>query len=111
MSTEKYLKELLIQQLKQRLSRTGQELEPVKEPPPDLKIMSYGMVIGYIDIVTEKEISPDRITKWKELLSKGNKMIIIVPKEEKLKITDTLWKEGLAQKVSIGTYEINLFLP
>ncbi|MGB9711422.1 MAG: hypothetical protein ACPLZA_08045 [Thermodesulfovibrio sp.] len=111
MSTEKYLKELLIQQLKQRLGRIQQELEPVTETPPDLKIISYGMVIGYIDIITEKEISADRIAKWKELLSKGNKMIIIVPKEEKLKITETLWKEGLAEKVSIGIYEINLFLP
>lgn len=111
MSTEKYLKELLIHQLKQRLARIGQELEPVTEPPPDLKIMSYGMVIGYIDIITEKDINPDRIAKWKEIVSKGNKLIILIPKEEKLKITETLWKEGLAEKVSIGTYEINLFLP
>ncbi len=111
MSTEKYLKELLIQQLKQKMSRTGQDLAPVEEPPPDLKIMSYGMVIGYIDIVTEMDINPDRIAKWKGIVLKGNKLIILVPKEEKLKITETLWKEGLAEKVSIGTYEINLFLP
>lgn len=111
MSAGKYLKELLVQQLKQRLSKVKQDLESVSKPPPDLKIVSYGMIIGYIDIVTEKEISSDRIAEWKNLVSQGNKLTIIIPKEEKLKITETLWKEGLAEKVSVGTYEINLFLP
>lgn len=111
MSMEKHLKELLIHQLKQRLSKIKQDLECLSEPPPDLKIISYGMVIGYIDIITEKEINPDRIAQWKKLISQGNKLTIIIPKEEKLKITETLWKEGLAEKVSVGTYEINLFLP
>jgi len=111
MSMEKHLKELLIHQLKQKLSRIQQDLDSVPEPPPELKIVSYGIIIGYIDIITEKEISPDRISKWKNLVSQGNKLTIIIPKEEKLKITETLWKEGLAEKVSIGTYEINLFLP
>lgn len=111
MSMEKFLKELLIHQLKQRLDKIKQDLEPLSDPPPDLKIMSYGMVIGYIDIITEKEIKPDRIAQWKKLLSQGNKLTIIIPKEEKLKITETLWKEGIAEKVSIGFYEMNLFLP
>ncbi|GAQ94384.1 hypothetical protein TAGGR_1564 [Thermodesulfovibrio aggregans] len=111
MSMEKHLKEFLVFQLKQKLGRIQQQLEPVEKPPPDLKILSYGMVIGYIDIVTEKEIAPERINKWKELLSVGNKLTILLPKEEKLKITEILWKEGIAEKVSIGTYEINLFLP
>lgn len=111
MSLEKHLKELLIQQIKQKLSKIKQDIEPVPEPPPDLKILSYGIVIGFIDIVTEKEISLHRIDKWKNLLSQGNKLIILIPKEEKLKITEDLWKEGIAEKVSIGTYEINLLLP
>lgn len=111
MSMEKHLKEFLVFQLKQKLGRIQQQLAPVEKPPPDLKILSYGMVIGYIDIVTEKEIAPERINKWKELLSVGNKLTILLPKEEKLKITEILWKEGIAEKVSIGTYEINLFLP
>ncbi|GAB6183473.1 hypothetical protein [Thermodesulfovibrio hydrogeniphilus] len=69
------------------------------------------MTIGYIDIITEKEINPDRLEKWKQLISDGNKLVILLPKEEKLKITELLWKEGLAEKVSVGTYEISLFLP
>lgn len=111
MSLEKHLKELLIHQIKQKLIKIRQDIEPVPEPPPDLKILSYGIVIGFIDIITEKEISFNRIDKWKNLLSQGNKLIILIPKEEKLKITENLWKEGIAEKVSIGTYEINLFLP
>lgn len=111
MSIEKHLKELLIYHLKQKLGKLQQELETTQKPPPDLKILSYGIVIGYIDIITEKEISQERIDKWKELLSKGNKLIIVVPKDEKLKLTEILWKEGIAEKVSIGTYEIVLTLP
>ncbi len=111
MSMEKHLKELLIHHLKQKLIKVKQDLELVQEPPPDLKILSYGMTIGYIDIITEKEINPDRIEKWKKLISDGNKLVILLPKEEKLKITELLWKEGLAEKVSVGTYEISLFLP
>lgn len=111
MSIEKHLKQLLIHQLRQRLSRVKQDLETLSEPPPDAKIISYGIVVGYLDIVTEKEIDPERLSRWKSLVSQGSKLIIIVSKEEKLKITDLLWKEGLAEKVSVGTYEINLFLP
>ncbi|WP_460176598.1 hypothetical protein [Thermodesulfovibrio hydrogeniphilus] len=108
---ERHLKELLIHHIKQKLIKVKQDLELVQEPPPDLKILSYGMTIGYIDIITEKEINPDRLEKWKQLISDGNKLVILLPKEEKLKITELLWKEGLAEKVSVGTYEISLFLP
>ncbi len=111
MSLEKYLKELLIHQIRQRLSKIKQDLEPLQSSPPDLIIKSYGMTIGYMDILIEKEIDPERITKWKNLIKEGNKLIIIVPKEEKLKITEILWREGLAEKISMGTYEINLSLP
>lgn len=111
MNTEKLLKDLIILQLKQKLYRIKQEIENIENPPPDLKILSYGITVGYIDIITEKEIGTERLKKWKELISQGNKVIVIVPKEEKLKITDIIWKEGLSEKLSIGTYEINLFLP
>lgn len=111
MSIEKHLKDLLIYHIKHKLSKLQQTIEHLKETPPDLKILSYGIVIGYIDIITENEIKPERIEKWKNLTNQGNKLIIIVPKDQKLKITELLWIEGLAEKVSIGVYEINLFLP
>ncbi len=111
MKIEQYLKEFLLYHLKQRLSKVKQDLEPVPEPPPDLKIVSYGMVVGYIDIITENEIDSVRVERWKKLILEGNKLILIIPKEEKLRITEILWKEGLAEKVSVGTYEINLLLP
>lgn len=111
MNIEKSLKELLIHQIEQRLNKINQKVEPLSETPPEMKILSYGMTIGYIDIVTEKDLKPERIEKWKNLVSKGEKLILLIPKEEKLRIADMLWKEGLAEKVSIGTFEINLFLP
>ncbi|MEN2994141.1 MAG: hypothetical protein ABDH19_02185 [Thermodesulfovibrio sp.] len=111
MSIDKILKELLIHQIKQKLNRLQQEIQPVETPPPDLKVLSYGMIIGYIDIVTEREIPQERLNKWKKLISENNKLIILIPKEEKLKIMEILWKEGIAEKVSIGNYEINLSLP
>lgn len=111
MTFEEILKELLIYKLRQKLNKIKQDLEPLEKPPPDLKILSYGITIGYLDILTEKEISQSRVEKWREIISKGDKLILIVSKEQKLEITELLWKEGIAEKISIGTYEINLFLP
>lgn len=111
MTFEEILKELLIYKLRQKLNKIKQDLEPLEKPPPDLKILSYGIIIGYLDILTEKEISQSRVEKWREIISKGDKLILIVSKEQKLEITELLWKEGIAEKISIGTYEINLFLP
>ncbi|MCS7214885.1 MAG: hypothetical protein RMI30_04145 [Thermodesulfovibrio sp.] len=111
MSLEKFLKDFLIFQIKQKLDKIKQEIKRFDNPPPDLVILSYGIVIGYMDIVTEKEISSERINRWKELIYAKNKLIIIIPKEEKLKIMEILWKEGIAEKVSIGTYEVNISLP
>lgn len=111
MNTEKSLKEILINQVEQKLIKLQQKVEPLSESPPDLKIISYGLTIGFIDIVTEKDLKPERIAKWKNIISRGEKLIILIPKEDKLKIAEMLWKEGIAEKVSIGTYEINLFLP
>ncbi|MEN2985857.1 MAG: hypothetical protein ABDH16_04300 [Thermodesulfovibrionaceae bacterium] len=111
MSIEKHLKELLIHQLRQKLSKLKQDVELVENPPPDLKIMSYGVVLGYIDVVTEKTVSNQRVKRWKELVFSGEKLTVLLSKEEKLKITEILWKEGIAEKVSIGTYEIVLLLP
>lgn len=111
MSVEKHLKTLLIHQIKQKLAKTGSQVEVFNEPPPDLKILSYGMTIGYIDIVTEKEIESNRIEKWKSLIEHGSKLTILCAKEEKIKVADLLWKEGLVEKISIGTYDIILTLP
>ncbi|MEJ5228087.1 hypothetical protein [Thermodesulfovibrio sp.] len=111
MTKQNQLKELIIAQLKQKLGKVKQDIELVKEPPPELKITSYGMTVGYIDIITESELTENRINLWKEAVKKGEKLTIIVPKEQKLKITELLWKEGVAEKISIGTYELTLLLP
>lgn len=111
MNEEKILKDYIIHKLKLRLQRLKQDIEPYPTPPPDLKIQSYGITIGYVDIIVESDIPNHRIEKWKELVSKGDKLILIVSKEQKLKLTEQIWKAGIAEKVSIGTYEFTLLLP
>lgn len=111
MKEEIILKDYIIHQLKLKLQRMKQDVESYPDPPPDLKIQSYGMTIGYIDIIVEPDITNQRMEKWKELVSKGEKLILIVSREQKLKVTDLILREGIAEKVSIGTYEFALFLP
>lgn len=111
MNEAKILKDFIIQQLRLKLHRIKQDIEPFPSPPPDLKIQSYGITVGYIDIVVEPEVSTQRIEKWKEIVASGEKLILIISKADKLKITELLWREGVAEKISIGTYEFNLLLP
>jgi hypothetical protein len=41
----------------------------------------------------------------------GVKLILMVPKDLKVKATELLWAKGLMGKVSMGTYEISVHMP
>jgi hypothetical protein len=41
----------------------------------------------------------------------GAKLILMIPKEMKVKVTELLWAKGLMDKVSTGIYEISIKMP
>jgi hypothetical protein len=41
----------------------------------------------------------------------GSKLILMVPKNAKVKAMELLWQNGIADRVSVGSYEISISMP
>ncbi len=78
---------------------------------PDLILKSHGLVMGVVEVETEKSITPEKAKKWKELSKLGVKLMIMVPEKSRTKVMNLLWDESIAQDVAIGSYELRISLP
>ena len=78
---------------------------------PDLILENHGLVIAVMEVETEKTISADKAELWKTMANLGVKLILMVPKKLKPKVLDILWKNGMADKTSVGSYEMNVQMP
>jgi hypothetical protein len=45
------------------------------------------------------------------MAQQDSKLILIVPKNSKVKAAEILWQKGIADRVSVGTYEIVVNMP
>ncbi len=111
MENEKLLHDLIVDRLKWKLSREFKELILRKEGNPDIVLANHGLTIAVIEVETDMTINPENAEKWNKLVQSGLKLILMVPKNTKAKVTELLWKTGLADKVSLGTYEIVINMP
>ncbi len=109
--SERLLRELIIELLKKRLSREYKEIKTNSSESPDLILANHGFTVASVQVETESSITPERSEIWKQLAQDGSKLIIMVPKDEKAKIMNLLWNKGIADKVSVGTYEIVIKMP
>jgi len=109
----------LISHLEKRLSRDYKDIKVNKEEKahefkgfyPDIILTSYGITVGLMQVETEETLEDkERIMLWKKLVSLGPRLILMVPHHMKAKVTEILWNEGLAGKVSIATYELVIHL-
>jgi len=78
---------------------------------PDLILGNHGMVLALMEVETEKSITPEKAAEWKKLAGLGAKLILMVPRASKAKVIDLLWKQGLADKTSVGSYELTISMP
>ena len=78
---------------------------------PDLILGNHGHVLALMEVETKGSITPEKANEWKTLSGLGARLIIMVPKASKAKAVDLLWKQGLAGKVSVGSYDINISMP
>lgn len=78
---------------------------------PDLILENHGLVLAVMEVETEKTISDEKAEEWKALAGLGAKLILMVPKTLKSKVLDILWKNGMADKASVGSYEMNVQMP
>lgn len=119
MKNEKLIHNWMVSHLKEKLSREYDEIKINLEGEknefkgfyPDVILSNHGMVLAIMEVETGGSITPEKAEQWKTLSGLGAKLVLMVPKFTKAKVIDLLWKQGLAGKASVGTYEINVSMP
>jgi hypothetical protein len=105
------LREIILNHLKQRLSRDYKEIKVNPPGCPDLILSNHGLVLAKVQVETETSINEARADQWKELAGSGEKLILMVPKNAKVKAMELLWQKGIASKVGVGSYDITIAMP
>src|SRR4030042_1835738 len=114
------LHEMILEHLKRKLARDYKEIGVNKKGEkkvdykghyPDMILGNHGMVLALLKLETAGSAFEKEAEEWKSLSSLGVKLILMIPREMKVKLTDLLWSKGLLDKVSIGTYEILVNMP
>ncbi|MBM4141144.1 MAG: hypothetical protein FJ242_06605 [Nitrospira sp.] len=112
--------EIILEQVRRKLSRDykeisvnkpGEKKSEYKGHYPDMILGNHGMVLAILEVETVESISEISADNWKTLSELGVKLILMIPKETKVKVTDLLWANAMMGKVSIGTYEIAVTMP
>ncbi|RMG74887.1 MAG: hypothetical protein D6710_00920 [Nitrospirae bacterium] len=119
MDEERLIHDWLVRTLKSRLSREYKEIKDNLEGPkaefqgqyPDLILGNHGMVLSVLEVETESTITEEAAKKWKELSRGPVKLMLMVPKGSVKDVTTLLWNQGIADRVSIGTYDIVIKMP
>lgn len=111
MYNEKLLHDLIVDYLKQKLSKEYNEIKINPAGDPDLTLSNHGLVLAVLEVETESSITPEKAEKWKEVLQAGSKLILMVPKNARVKVMEFLWQNGIADRVGVGSYEIAVNMP
>lgn len=111
MDNEKLMHALIVDRLRRRFSKEYSEIKVNAEGGPDIVLASHGLTIAAVEVETECNITAEKAAKWKEMANSGSKLILMVPKAAKVKAMELLWKEGIADKVGVGSYEIVISMP
>lgn len=120
MNEEKLIHDWMVSHLRRKLSRDYKEininLEGEKKNEfrghyPDLILGNHGLVLAIVEVETEGSITTEKAQQWKELSNLGVKLIVMLPKALKAKAVELLWENGIADKVAVGSYEINISMP
>ncbi len=111
MDNDKLLHGLIVEHLRQKLSREYKEIKVNPSGNPDLILSNHGLVLALLEVETEESINAEKADAWKEMASSGSKLILMVPKNVRVKAMELLWQKGIADKAGIGTYEISVTMP
>ncbi|MCL4493137.1 MAG: hypothetical protein M1510_14780 [Nitrospirae bacterium] len=111
MNNEKLAHDLMVDYLKQKLSREYSEIKVNPGGSPDMTLANHGLVLAAMEVETESSITAEKAKEWKSIAQSGVKLILMVPKHARLKVMELLWQSGLASNVGVGTYEITVTMP
>jgi len=118
-SEDRLIHDWLVKRLQARLSKEYREVidnlvgnkNEFHGHYPDLILGNHGMILAVVEVETEDSISDEKASVWKDLADSGTKLIIMVPKRSVKTVTSLLWNASIADKVSVGTYEVAINMP
>lgn len=111
MADEKLIHDLMVDHLRHRLRREYSEITTNPSGTPDLTLANHGLVLAVVEVETEGSITPEKAASWKTLAQPGTKLILMVPKNARVRVMELLWQHGIADRVSVGTYDIAVTMP
>ena len=75
---------------------------------PDVVFINYEQVTQIVEVETADDVNNDRIDHWKSMSDLGAQLVILVPKESEKEMRNISFDSGLAAKVKIGTYDVDI---
>lgn len=111
MQNEKLTHDLIVEHMRNKFSRDYKEVKVNPQGNPDITLGNHGMELANVEVETESTINQEKAEEWKALVAQGLKLILITPKNMKLKTTELLWEKGIMDRVSVGSYEITINMP
>jgi hypothetical protein len=111
MENERLIHDLIVERLRGRFSGQYKEITVHSGGNPDIVLANHGLTLAVVQVETDRSITPERAEKWKEMAQAGPKLILMVPKNAKVKAMELLWKSGIADRVGVGSYEIAIQMP
>lgn len=119
MKQDSLIHNYIVQTLKDRLSKeyreikdnTGEKRHEINGVFPDLILGNHGLVLAACEVETEESITPEKADDWKKIIESGTRLFLMVPATKTKDVTSLLWEKGLADKASLGTYEIRIRMP
>lgn len=111
MDTDSIIHTVIVENLRRRLGRDYREVVVSPDGDPDITLGNHGLVLAVVEVETEASISNEKAEKWRRMAHAGTKLILMIPRSARSRVTEILWQEGIADKVSLGTYEIVINMP
>ena len=114
---EQFLHDWVINKVKEKYSKLYKEVQTnpgeeknfeFKGSYPDVVFVNYGQVVLIAEVETENTINEEEVNEWKELSNLGVQLVLLVPKELQNMARDICWKNGVAAKVKIGSFDVVL---
>lgn len=111
MQNEKLVHDLIVEHMRLKLGREYKEVTVNPEGNPDMVLANHGLILANVEVETDGTINHEKADEWKGLVQLGTKLILMVPRHVKAKVTELLWQKGIMDKVSVGSYEIVINMP
>jgi hypothetical protein len=111
MQNEKLMHDLIVSHLTHKFSRDYKEVKVNPQGSPDIVLGNHGLVLLNVEVETESTIKSEKADEWKVLVEQGVKLVLMVPKNGKVRVTELLWEKGIMDRVGVGSYEISINMP